>query len=554
MRSFNLKTKRTKNYNSDGSAISNTFNSSGLLHQYATTNARFNSKYGPRSSCTITGCGKQCCTSNLLLSNISYDEWKTNFNYGYNLEPGHNVFLVSNTNINVFKNVGKLDDITISNTDKYIKIGPCDCSDAFPLNVEIMVTNGPNGCENIDTAVYNTVYVSKTDLPTIQLHPITKNVVITKPGIGRMGAPYRAPIGGSRKTLECCDSSSQNEDDNVPKNDIYKDMHAKYTGKVNPSITIDEMKQGNFVNINNDETKCVAYDERIRSGMQPKQQMCVTGKNGVKGNILLCHSDCGYQKPYSFSYSQYNKNRTMNTYDRGLEKNIPNASKTACPSECSENDTCCAKSLYRKSGGDACLNCTSDEKSNLMSKNSITIWKKNNDTFKTQGAVSSGGRIERLKLDTIKSANSKCEKGKRCDKNNNGNGVYFAGQPRFTGWMYNARHPERVWPNSNISAIRYRPQPLGTPQLTYKGRSTRSNPGLSNWKPHSSGINGFQRSDNQNVRAPGYGNKCVANCAIPDCNGDNVRTFAEWNSEYIGTNNARYQGNRKCYQPPANTR
>jgi hypothetical protein len=319
----------------------------------------------------------------------------------------------------------------------------------------------------------------------------------------------------------------------------------------------------------------VCYDKRIRSGMQPKQQFCVEYTEvSSDGNVyhqkhkkLLCPTDVGWQKPYSYSYSQYNKNKAMITYERGLEKYSPLPSVSrgmdssgCCPDEdqCKNplypNTKCCAKSLYRKGGGDACLNCgkESDTMKKQMSRNSVTIWKPNNAKFKVQGAVTSGSRMERLKLDTVKAANSKCKKGERCDKNKIGKGKYFAGKPRFTGWIYNKRHQERVWPNRNISAIRYRPQPLGIPQLTRKGRSTRSNKGKSNWRPHSAGTYGLFQRETTNVRAPGYGNKCVANCPM-DCEKPiGQRTFKEWSNEYNGANNARYQGNIKCYEPPAN--
>ena len=104
-----------------------------------------------------------------------------------------------------------------------------------------------------------------------------------------------------------------------------------------------------------------------------------------------------------------------------------------------------------------------------------TIYKPSNKKFSNQGAVTSGGRLERLKLDTIKSANSKCIKGQKCitipskfvglkKTYQYPNGKYGAGKPRFTGWMFNGHHSEvkgRVY-----NMVRYNQQPLGIPQLT----------------------------------------------------------------------------------------
>jgi len=123
-------------------------------------------------------------------------------------------------------------------------------------------------------------------------------------------------------------------------------------------------------------------------------------------------------------------------------------------------------SIESSSGGDK--NCSNK----AMAK---TIYKPSNKKFSHQGAVTSGGRLERLKLDTIKSANSKCIKGQKCITIQSKfvglnktyeypNGKYGAGKPRFTGWMFNGHHSEvkgRVY-----NMVRYNQQPLGIPQLT----------------------------------------------------------------------------------------
>ena len=44
MASFKMRNSRTKKYNSDGSRIYNTFNSTGLVNKYENHNARFDSR------------------------------------------------------------------------------------------------------------------------------------------------------------------------------------------------------------------------------------------------------------------------------------------------------------------------------------------------------------------------------------------------------------------------------------------------------------------------------------------------------------------------------
>ena len=128
----------------------------------------------------------------------------------------------------------------------------------------------------------------------------------------------------------------------------------------------------------------------------------------------------------------------MNTYERGLEKNrkwdaVNNKYET------------CSTEFFKSSGG-ACLatyeNCEINKNRTALSlpKTALTTWNPSNKKFKKQGAVSAGSRLERLKLDTIRSANSKCNKGERCitvDCEKIPKGPYFAGKPRYTGWRMN---------------------------------------------------------------------------------------------------------------------
>lgn len=286
-----------------------------------------------------------------------------------------------------------------------------------------------------------------------------KTKIIEPSAISRMGAPYRAPIAGYRKTLICC-SGIKHLVPTAPTNTIYGD--SKHW-----AATTD---------ISGNKTNCCRYDKRIRSGMQPKKTC----------SDKSCKNSCG-DNAYSFSYSEYNKNRKLNTYDRGLEINQSTRDCfKACP------DGMCQRSTFIKS---SCINLDSSCNVNK------TIWKPNNKTFKVQGAVSSGSRIDRLKLDTLRVANSKCKQNESCDNNNLGKGPYFGGKPRFDGWMFNSKHPETV------CNTQYRQLPFGVPQLNSNNRPTRSNKMVNiNLRQKNNGL-GFMPRYNYS-RAPGCG-KCI---------------------------------------------
>ena len=120
MASFKMINSRTKIYNSDGSRIYNTFNSTGLVNKYENHNSRFDSRNKGRKSdlvdsngnklnscsCTIAGCGKQCCRNYFLIQNIKQDLWRFSSSPSYGLNngtvfaPGNIVYTGIVTNIN----------------------------------------------------------------------------------------------------------------------------------------------------------------------------------------------------------------------------------------------------------------------------------------------------------------------------------------------------------------------------------------------------------------------------------------------------------------------
>ena len=496
MSSFNMKARRTRKYNADGSIIYNTMNSSGLVNKYKNHNPRFDTNHkriGDKKSncsCTIAGCGSQCCFNYFLISDISQNVWEaTNkFNKGKNIVPG-TVVLAD------FKKVGIIEDFFFPYSNTCIPLDDCDCSGSFPISVRLVLKSISNSCvidlTNVTTLTFEGTGGSISTSDDLKIIRESYSVL----GSSRRGKPYRAPIAGYRKKLECCDPNmvqmcteycllhfTTSTTPSVGFGDNLYLIDGSFYGTVhtvsNSEFTVksklgtcnsrtksflrwaNDSKTGRFLNaggvqvqeatfdkiteimkqcktVTNDVYKdpadrsCqiegVCYDKRIRSGMQPKKQLACK-----KDKTQKC------EKKYSFSYSQYNKNRVMNTYERGLEKNrkwdaVNNKYET------------CSTEFFKSSGG-ACLatyeNCEINKNRTALSlpKTALTTWNPSNKKFKKQGAVSAGSRLERLKLDTIRSANSKCNKGERCitvDCEKIPKGPYFAGKPRYTGWRMN---------------------------------------------------------------------------------------------------------------------
>jgi len=171
----------------------------------------------------------------------------------------------------------------------------------------------------------------------------------------RISRVRAAPIGGYRKTLAtnadgiCCAKDKTNK--NGFTQEIYKDTWTDCSGVCA-----------------GDKEGIVARPSRakkplIRSGMQYNA--------AAAPNKLRNPNE--KRKKYAFSYSQYQKNLRCLSYERSQEKYKISAQGT--PS-----------TLYKKS---SCCDCRN------------TVYKPNNKKFQVQGAVSSGSRLERLKLDTI---------------------------------------------------------------------------------------------------------------------------------------------------------
>ena len=241
----------------------------------------------------------------------------------------------------------------------------------------------------------------------------------------------------------------------------------------------------------------VCYDRRIRSGMQPKQKKCCKID-------CTCNSTCRpTPRKYSYSYYQYRQNSACTSFKRSEEKFPYRGLGGSCP-PANGNKVPCQKSRYRKSGCQGCDSCDygADETGRRPFGTAVTTYKPSNKKFQVQGAVTSGGRIERLKLDAIRASASKCPKGKRCTDiqgTKYGKGPYLAGKPAFRGRMYNALHLETT------CTRRYKPTPFGIPQLVGNRRRATRNYRLQTVKgnPDKPALGNIVRRGSGSARAPG---------------------------------------------------
>ena len=212
-------------------------------------------------------------------------------------------------------------------------------------------------------------------------------------------APFRQPLRGWRKSLNCAADDSNDRCWRVT--EIYKDTYTDCSNNIcstKGSLSNTKFATGN-TNRATSGISTRSLRPLIRSGMQPNtagQQN--SGMNSTK-------------KQYSYSYAELIKNRRKDTYIKKLATEEPTGSNITTTGY----------------GG----NCTSID--NCSTGYGQNIYRLNNKKFKTQGAVDSSSRIDRLKYDTIK-GQSKCASGQSGpnEERSDCNGVYFAGKPRAT--------------------------------------------------------------------------------------------------------------------------
>ena len=189
-------------------------------------------------------------------------------------------------------------------------------------------------------------------------------------------APFRQPIKGYRKTIDC----SNNNINCVFTTEIYKDTYSDCSLNLCRPMTYTSLPTSNKPNASssraNSGISARAGRPLIRSGMQPN--------SSGQQNSGLDAAAPGNPKKYSYSYRELLNNRRKVTY----EKQLP----TAQPSGSSPNTSGYGGRCDSASGCDY---------------SPQTIFKPNNDRFMVQGAVDSSDRITRLKLNTIRS-------GRRC--------------------------------------------------------------------------------------------------------------------------------------------
>ena len=482
-----MKTRRTRRYTPTGQRMYTTLNKTSKQVSYSNTNPQFvmtcKAKNEGGKGCTNAGCGSQCCQLSFLVSDISHSVWMAISG----IRPGQ-----------ILKNSGGSDPPI--GTIKEI-VFPCACcqdidlignnaEDNFPLNMRILAKPASGSCANSGYTGGN--------LWTAQTGDISGDPTIEEPyevmGTSNVGAPYRNPIKGWRKTLDCCPCENvivtghfnqtpmtstliggvlSNGTDSwiiegysyipgtsfgysltLQNNHCGKPPEAGITFKPisgqssNVSYTIvsvekitgrsrlvaDDIYKDNYSGPKSSKSGCCpgngqatsgiqARTQRpiIRSGMQPKPTICCkTGK--ATAQCKSSSSNCITKNNYSYDYHQYLHNRSLKSFKRSEDKFFtmyPDGNGTVQATlggYCSKpayghgcNSINNIPMIYTKGTCREGHHCVA-----TVGKINPTIYKPNNRKFSKQGAVTSSGRLERLKLNTIRTANSKCPKDHRC--------------------------------------------------------------------------------------------------------------------------------------------
>ena len=195
-------------------------------------------------------------------------------------------------------------------------------------------------------------------------------------------APFRQPLKGYRKTLDC-DSTNPNC---VFTTEIYKDTYSDCSLNLCRPMTYTSLPTSNRPNASssraNSGISARAGRPLIRSGMQPNS----SGQQNSGLDAVVP----GNPKKYSYSYRELLNNRRKVTYEKQLPTKLSNADL--------DYETSAYGGVCNPLAGPSLVTGCGSIK---------TIFKPNNERFVVQGAVDSSDRITRLKLNTIRS-------GRRC--------------------------------------------------------------------------------------------------------------------------------------------
>ncbi len=231
-------------------------------------------------------------------------------------------------------------------------------------------------------------------------------------------APFRQPVKGYRKTLDC----DKNNANCLFTTEVYKDSYSDSCFKLCRPESYTSLPTSNKPGAS--KTRATsgissrAGRPLIRSGMQPNS----AGQQ---------NSGVSNAKSYSYSYRELLNNRRKATFEKKLPTKQPETGfrTTGYGGDCPD-DKCYSQTIYRL----------------------------NNDQYKVQGAVDSSDRITRLKLNTVKA-------GRRCKTptDNSCRGIYRPGNAQTVATTVEWPIPKNDYDkvkykakfNSNHSEVNY---------------------------------------------------------------------------------------------------
>ena len=377
MRKFNLLNSRVGKYDKQGKRITTTFNSTQQVWPvYTTEDARFSMKNGQlKGPCTIAGC-------KTYILQIGYDA-SGNPRYGpvaCRSGAPYRAPIAGNRRTLVGKDCCETGNQTVewvmdptTGVMKPIMRKPNDtCSRANTKSSRLSQKRKPTNTIYKDNYAKSCLCISKEGESIVDICEQTLLLPNTPPGGVVVGDMVTQTASGATGTIISVDTYDpalhdyhvQVDDCNTPFVSGFATLTSGASSGATFAITLGPATITSTtvpVPVNqNKETACACYDRRIRSGMQPKPNICMKWEGSGNTRRLvkktLCSGDYGFQKAYSYSYSQYNKNRVCNTYERGLEKYItPAHIDRSSRSERVKSSVC--NHMYRKSGCDGCVAC-----------------------------------------------------------------------------------------------------------------------------------------------------------------------------------------------------
>ena len=418
------KRRRTRMHGKDGNPIFNTMNSTPLESRYKNQNnklKRTNCCNGTKA-CKSTSCGTTTIAPEFIIidyaGSLSDRDSDLIINGRYtNMSTTNKVYYNKNKQLYLGLYSG-----TIIGTDPSLLLWGIGYE--YPTGTSIPswlfmrdgdIISGDNHSFATDGEIWTLASVTQDESDTTAKN-INNNFIITAKTNEKykccVSGTNRTPLPGYRKQLICTDDIDIAACPKEPKDTIYKDNYARVCGSFRKGVNITPTKKGKY--LKKDWNGACGYSQ-TKPHIQNRNGWINDKYNYNTAQYLERRCRSFNKQAFNFLSNQSIADSSGSEFLTGcLVSNINTEQGSAslkCSNICKDGADCCQLKCNNILGVDCSLNTMTCNQLTCAKKgytlceannnNCKAVYKRSNQGFSTQGAVSGGSRINRLKYQTV---------------------------------------------------------------------------------------------------------------------------------------------------------